>query len=110
MGPFAVGKVVLVPFSFSDLTASKLRLALILADASRDDWICSQITSNPYADATAIELADSHFSAGSLARISYIRSGKLFTTNSSLFQHSIATLNEAKLKQALASVIALFSL
>ena len=31
MGPFATRKVVLLPFPFSDLTASKLRPALVLA-------------------------------------------------------------------------------
>lgn len=47
MGAFAAGQVVLLPFPFSDLTRSKLRPALLLADAGRDDWIACQITSNP---------------------------------------------------------------
>lgn len=37
MGAFAAGQVVLLPFPFSDLTRSKLRPALLLADAGRDD-------------------------------------------------------------------------
>lgn len=39
------GSVVLVPFSFSDLTQAKLRPAVVLADAERGDWILCQITS-----------------------------------------------------------------
>ena len=54
MGPLAVGEVVLVPFPFSDLSDAKLRPALLLAHAGRQDWLCLQITSRSYADAFAI--------------------------------------------------------
>jgi len=40
------GSVVLVKFPFSDLSSSKLRPAVVLAAAGRDDWILCQITSN----------------------------------------------------------------
>ena len=33
----AIGLVVLVPFPFSDLSQAKLRPAVVLADANRDD-------------------------------------------------------------------------
>ena len=42
MGAFAAGQVVLLPFPFSDLTRCKLRPALLLADAERDDWAACQ--------------------------------------------------------------------
>jgi mRNA interferase MazF len=109
VGAPAVGTVVLVPFPFSDLSASKLRPAIILADAGRGDWICAQITSNPYSDPAAVTLTDVDFSSGSLARTSYARPGKLFTANGSLFQRSVATLDDSALDRVLASVIALFS-
>ena len=35
MGSFAAGQVVVVRFPFSDLSASKLRPAVVLADAGR---------------------------------------------------------------------------
>ncbi len=37
MGAFAAGSVVLVPFPFSDLSQSKRRPAVVLADAGRGD-------------------------------------------------------------------------
>ena len=42
MGPLAAGQVVIVHFPFSDLSASKLRPAVVLAEAGRGDWILCQ--------------------------------------------------------------------
>ena len=61
MVALAAGAVVLVPFPFSDLSRSKLRPAVVLADAKRGDWILCQITSNPYSDARAIKLSEKDF-------------------------------------------------
>ena len=79
MGTFATRQVVLLPFPFSDLTANKLRPALVMAHAGKGDWVLCQITSNAYADPDAITLAETDFSAGGLRRISYARASKLFT-------------------------------
>jgi len=68
METFAASSVVLITFPFSDLSRSKLRPAVVLADVGRGDWIMCQITSNPYADSDAILLADESFVAGSLQR------------------------------------------
>ena len=58
------GAVILVHFPFSDLSQTKLRPAVVLADAGRGDWILCQVTSNPYGDARAIELEDASFNVG----------------------------------------------
>jgi len=71
MGAPAAGSVVLVPFPFSDLSRAKLRPAVVLAEAMRGDLILCQITSRIYSDPTAVELADSDFAVGGLARTSY---------------------------------------
>jgi mRNA interferase MazF len=55
--PSAAGAVVLIPFPFSDLSASRLRPAIVLASAGRGDWILCQVTSNAYADPLAVEIA-----------------------------------------------------
>jgi len=92
MGAFAamIGlskrQVVLIPFPFSDLSAQKLRPALVLANADRGDWLLCQITSKPYGDSRAIELNQDDFSAGNLQRVSYARPAKLFTANGSLIR------------------------
>ena len=40
----SIGSVVLVRFPFSDLSESKLRPAVVLADAGRGDWVLCQVT------------------------------------------------------------------
>lgn len=87
------GAVVLVRFPFSDLTHSKLRPAVVLADSGLGDAILCQVTSNPYADSGAIELTDADFGRGSLQRTSYVRPGKLFTANESLIVREVGTLS-----------------
>ena len=75
------GTVVLVRFPFSDLSRSKLRPAVVLADAGRSDWILCQITSQPYTDPIAIEISNTDLTTGSFQKNSYARPGKLFTAN-----------------------------
>src|SRR5881296_3837236 len=84
MGAFAAGQVVIVHFPFSDLTASKLRPAVVLADAGRGDWVLCQITSKDYGDLRAIKVEAADFAHGSLRLSSYARPGKLFTAHASL--------------------------
>ncbi len=64
MGVFAAGQVVVMPFPFSDLSRSKYRPALLLADVGHRDFIACQITSNPYSDSCAVTLDDNHFDQG----------------------------------------------
>lgn len=102
-----VGRVVLVPFPFSDLSASKLRPALVLAYAEKGDWILCQITSKPYADDEAVELKHSDFSEGGLKLVSYARPGKLFTTSISLIQAQAGQLKKDNLELVVNAVIKL---
>ena len=100
-------QVVLLAFPFSDLSAQKLRPALVLADAGRDDWVLCQITSKPYADSRAVELLDTAFSEGGLQLASYARPGKLFTAHASLIRSVAGELNDAAHQRVLNAVVAL---
>lgn len=90
----SAGSVVLVPFPFSDLSESKLRPAVVLAEISRDDFVLCQVTSNPYADPNAVGLTDKEFAEGSSKRASYARPGKLVTANLQLFEGEAGALTE----------------
>ncbi|MBL7161851.1 MAG: type II toxin-antitoxin system PemK/MazF family toxin [Anaerolineales bacterium] len=97
--------VVLVTFPFSDLSRSKLRPAIVLAFAGRDDWILSQITSKSYGDAQAVTIDDDSLVEGSPRVISYARPGKLFTVNSSIIKSQVGTLGEESFKVIIDAVI-----
>ena len=101
------GTVVLVRFPFSDLSAAKLRPALVLADAGRGDFVLAQITSRPYADPLAVPLAGEDFAQGSLERTSYVRPGKLFTANEALLVRPAGVLRRTAHARVVESVIAL---
>ena len=104
----SAGSVVLVPFPFSDLSASKLRPAVVLADAARGDWVLCQVTSKPYSDPRAIELTDVDFAKGSLHMVSYARPGKLFTANRGLIVRQVGVLKDDSLKRVVDAVVELF--
>jgi mRNA interferase MazF len=104
----AAGEVVLVPFPFSDLSQSKVRPAVCLADAGRGDWILCQITSSPYGDPAAIPLNASDFVTGSLLVASFARPGKLFTAHAGLMIRSVGVLTPAAFGRVLSAVIAVF--
>ena len=101
----SAGTVVLVPFPFSDLSSSKLRPAVVLAKAGRGDWILSQVTSNPYGDASAIALGEADFQEGTLRIRSYVRPGKLFTANYELFTSQAGTLTPESFQHIIESVV-----
>lgn len=101
------GSVVLVPFPFSDLSQSKLRPAVVLADSGRRDWILCQVTSNAYSDIHAVEITDTDFRTGTLQWTSYARPGKIFTANQSLFAVEIGVLTDDGFRRLVGAVIAL---
>lgn len=103
----AVGEVVLIQFPFSDLSRAKLRPAVCLADAGRNDWVLCQITSNAYGDSLAIPLSDSDFSVGGLKCDSHARPGKLFTAHERLIVNSVGKLQNGSLRRVTDAVVAL---
>jgi hypothetical protein len=76
MGLLAAGQVVIVHFPFSDLSQSKLRPAVVLAEAGREDWLLCQITSKSYGDPRAIQITAADFIQGSFARHQLCATGK----------------------------------
>lgn len=109
MATSSVGQVVLVRFPFSDLSKAKLRPAVVLADAGRRDFVLGQITSNSYADPTAIELRDEHFTEGGLHRVSFVRPGKLFTANEKLIARSVGALDPGVRRRIVEAITRLLS-
>lgn len=101
------GTVVTVRFPFSDLSDSKLRPAVVLADADRGDWILCQITSSAYADFNAVQIEEEDFASGSLRKISYARPGKIFTANEGLIASEVGKLKDSAFRGVANAVIRL---
>lgn len=90
MGRFIKGEVVVMPFPFSDLSGSKLRPALVLADLSGDDIILCQITSQMSPkDIHVIGLDSKDFQKGALKVASNIRPNRIFTADKNIIQKSV---------------------
>ena len=105
MGSFAESSVVLVRFPFSDLSHSKLRPAVVLADSGRGDWLLCQITSNSYSDTQAVQIADADFRVGSLRIASFARPLKLFTAHGSLISTRLGVLQDEAFKRIVGVII-----
>lgn len=105
MGWFTKGSVVLIQFPFSDLTKVKLRPALVLAEASKNDFILCQITSKQYGDDKTVVLQTNDMRDGSLHKLSYIRYTKIFTANKSIIVSDIGKIKDNKLDLIINSLI-----
>ena len=90
----------MLPFPFSDLTATKKRPALVIVDLEGDNPILCQITSSNRRDAYAISLNQSDLKKGILKIDSLIRTNKIFTATSDIIEYELGKITEAKMKEA----------
>lgn len=95
MAGFIKGDVVVIPFPFSDLSGSKKRPALVLADLPGNDIILCQITSQQTKDAFSIQIDINDFANGSLPITSNIRPTRIFTADKSIIVRKAGTLKVA---------------
>lgn len=110
MGGFIKGDVVVLPFPFSDLSASKRRPALVLAALdSHDDLILCMITSKNTHDTSAISITATDFENGELPQESNIRPNRLFTAESSIVQRTAGHLSAVKVDEVIQEVIRILS-
>lgn len=95
----------MVPFPFSDLSGSKKRPALVVANLPGDDLILCQITSQPYDRTYSIPLGHEDFENGGLKNISFARPDKLFTGDSQMVEKSVAHLVPSAMDKVTKSII-----
>ena len=107
MGRFIKGDVVVIPFPFSDLSDSKRRPALIVANPTGDDYILLQITSKSVKDDYAVLLSDADFKDGSLKRDSNIRPNKIFTADKSIILYKAGSVKNSKFTAVVDSVVSI---
>ncbi len=94
MARFVKGSIVVVPFPFSDLSDSKRRPALVLADLNTDDIILCQITSRQSPnDRYAVAVSNINLQNGSLISEGNIRPNKIFTADKALIIRTVGILD-----------------
>ena len=105
MGKFVKGDVVILPFPFSDLNASKKRPALVIASIQpHDDLILCMITSRNTKDASAVPLTRSDFTSGGLPSESNIRPNRLFTADSTIVLRTAGRLSPGKVEAVVSEI------
>ncbi|MBT4192108.1 MAG: type II toxin-antitoxin system PemK/MazF family toxin [Candidatus Diapherotrites archaeon] len=91
------GNIVVMPFPFTDLKATKKRPALVIANLLGDDLIVCQITGQIKKDTYVVELKDSQINGGKLSWDSFIRTNKIFTADKSIILYKIGSLKKEKM-------------
>ncbi len=105
MGAFVKGDVVVAPFPFSDLSATKKRPALVVATLKGNDVILCQITSQTVQDSYAVALNDSDFANGNLRQPSNIRPNRLFTAEANSILYRVGSINATKMQEVLEKLV-----
>ena len=103
-----VGDIVWTPVNFTDLRDSKDRPVLVVADVGMRDWVICQITSRPRDRTGGITITRQDMLSGGITSDSWVRPGRLWTINQSLFSRPVARLSANKLNEVLTSVRNLF--
>jgi mRNA interferase MazF len=99
---FSRGDIVLVPFPFADLSATKKRPVLVLTEPDAyGDFLAVGITSRPH-HAFALPVLD--LGSGRLPVASWVRVDRLVTLNNSLCLKTLAAVREEFMAQILDAV------
>jgi mRNA interferase MazF len=105
MGRFVEGDVVVIPFPYSDLSASKKIPALVVASLDGDDVILCRITSQNISDKYGIALDTPDFREGGLKHSSNVRPNRLFTADGQIVDYRAGVITDKKLQEVLQKII-----
>ena len=105
MGSFVKGDVVVIPFPFTDLSASKRRPALIVAVLDNNDVVLCQITGQNRRDHYSVPLSKADFTDGNLVKPSFIRPNRLFTAEPTIILYRAGRVHKAKLKEVVQKIV-----
>lgn len=109
MGIFAKGDVVVAPLDFSDFSNFKRRPALVIATPKGVDPILCMITSRGRGDGHDVVITKADFDSGALRIDSFVRACHLFSIDESIIEYQVGKLNDAKVKEVTAKIIALLN-
>ena len=99
MERFVKGDVVVLEFPYTDLSKTKKRPSLIVANLKGDNLILCQITGQPRSDPDVINLKKEDFQIGGLQRDSFIIPSFVFTIHKSKINYSAGKIKQEKIKE-----------
>jgi len=109
MERFVKGDVVVMPFSYTDLSIVKKRPALVIASLKGENVILAQITKIERTDEDIISLKKSDFSSGMLRKDSFIIPSIIFTAESGSIEYKAGSLKQEKVKQVEKKLVEIFT-
>lgn len=99
MERFVKGDIVVLEFPYTDLSKTKKRPSLVVADLKGDNLILCQITGQPRPDPDLINLKKDNFQSGGLHRDSFIIPSFVFTINKSKINYIAGKIKQEKIKE-----------
>jgi mRNA interferase MazF len=105
MGRFVKGDVVVIPFPYTDLSTSKKRPALVVANLRGDDVILTMITTSFNYDGYSISLDQSDFISGGIKHDSNIRPNRLFTADSNKIVNIAGKISQIKTDEVVNRIV-----
>lgn len=104
------GEIVWVHFPFTDVSAIKLRPALIISNATvnkTSDYILMQITTRVRDDDFSFEILEAHYLGAPLLKRAELRLHKIFILNEGLITQKITTVSEAFMNNVIDKILVL---
>ncbi len=109
MEKFVKGDVVVLPFPYADLSQTKKRPAVVVANLKGQNVILAQITTNQRNDEDLISLSKKDFYSGSLNVDSFIMASLLFTADVSRISYKAGEIKQEKIKEVENKLIEVFT-
>ena len=99
MERFVKGDVVVLEFPYTDLSKTKKRPSLVVANLKGDNIILCQITGQSRPDPDLIDLKKDDFQTGGLHRESFIMPSFIFTIHKSKVNYIAEKIEQEKIKE-----------
>ena len=99
MERFVKGDVVVLSFPYTDLSQTKKRPSLVVANLKGDNIILCQITGQPRPDQDLINLKKDDFQTGNLKRDSFVMPSFVFTIHKSKINYLAGKIKQEKIKE-----------
>jgi len=101
------GEVIFLRFPYTDLSQTKNRPAVVLAQLPNNDMLVCQVTSRDKNDPDAVALEANDFANGGLPKRSFALPGQLFTANTSIVTHQAGQLNDSVVNEIVDRIVRL---